>query len=473
MVALSTLGALLSWAIMAQGSDSLRWEVSARLSASHNSMRPAGENDGPLWQGRGANGLLQLQVRYRDAVWAGGLGLALWGAENRGFPLSPFRGADAGGRSPYAYPLREATIDWPQRWGEGPVVSYSWEGTFVRRRLGAWAIGAGAPARWIGPGRLNALFWSTHAPAYWHLWAETDRHVRLFRSLHLGGLLWTGLLRESPFFDAVPHNDRRLISGLLLEAQASGQAMRAQIGIVSVVYRGATWKGAAAALVRPVVLPFQARWRPWAGLYGGYVRVALPGDGAELYAEWARGEPAHSLRDWLTYPLSGAAWTIGLEKRWLPSRGRSLRLQAELTRLEAPKTELARPQKAFYTDSVVTQGYTHLGQGLGAWIGPGSNSQWLRLSLLGPVPRELSLWVLRHALDNDRFYRIHAPDPNPTHFQKHETELRLGLEAAHGFGPLWASFRLWHAVLYNRYYRLREEVPNLHVGFALMYRWRR
>ncbi len=438
---------------------------------SYNTARPSGENDGSWWQGRGWNGLLRFGMRRERGPWTVAVGLEGWRSENRSFPLSPFRGADAQDRSLYAYPLRERVLDWPQRWGDRGAGGWYASETYLRFSRGHLAIGAGFRSRWIGPGRLNALFWSTHAPAYPHLWGETARPLSA-GSLRLEVLGWVGQLRESRFYDVNPRNDRRLISGLLGQAHLLARDQVLTLGLVSIAYR--TWVGVeevAGAPLHALSLPLRSRWAPWTGLYGFFLRWRLPEDGAECYLEWARNEPAENLRDWLTYWVRGTAFTLGVEKQWVLRNPGTIYLRMELTRLESAKTDLVRPQKAFYTDSVVVQGYTHRGQALGAWIGPGSNSQWaqLRLERRGA---NVSLWVLRWAIDNDRFYRIHAPERNPTHFQKHETELRVGLEVGWR-SRFWAvSAIFWHAVLYNRYYRLREEIPNRYVGVRLMRWWR-
>src|SRR6185369_13523736 len=57
------------------------------------------------------------------------------------------------------------------------------------------------------------------------------------------------------------------------------------------------------------------------------------------------------------------------------SHGGAIRLHGEVTNLEQNTNYRYRPVGSIYTSRVVPQGYTQLGQSLGAAIGPGSSSQ--------------------------------------------------------------------------------------------------
>ncbi len=112
-------------------------------------------------------------------------------------------------------------------------------------------------------------------------------------------------------------------------------------------------------------------------LFGRWV---LPGDGLEVYGEWARQELPTSLADFVGRPGYTQGYTLGLQwARQLASEG-VFRLQSELTYLE--QTSRTSPTsgyhlvRSFYTSASIPQGYTHRGQSLGAAIGPGSSSQW-------------------------------------------------------------------------------------------------
>lgn len=184
------------------------------------------------------------------------------------WPVSPFWSSDAQGRSLYAYPLRGRVLDWPQRWGDKGAGTWYASETHLRFSRGHLAIGVGFRSRWIGLGRLNALFWGTHMPAYPHLWGETARPLSA-GSLRLEVLGWVGQLWESRFYDLSLRNDRRLISGLLGQAHLLARDQILTLELVSIAYR--TWAGAEEVVGAPLhalSLPLRSRWAPWMGLYG-------------------------------------------------------------------------------------------------------------------------------------------------------------------------------------------------------------
>jgi hypothetical protein len=59
-----------------------------------------------------------------------------------------------------------------------------------------------------------------------------------------------------------------------------------------------------------------------------------------------------------------------------------LKALAELTQLQMPTKELIQQKGSWYTDAIISQGYTNQGQLLGAGIGPGANSQSIEVNWL-------------------------------------------------------------------------------------------
>ena len=99
-------------------------------------------------------------------------------------------------------------------------------------------------------------------------------------------------------------------------------------------------------------------------------RLVIPGEGAEVYAEWCRRRLPGSLRDALERPEHTQAYTLGAGWARAAGAGR-LRLQAEHTYAEKSPTYRAEPTGSWYAGRAVPQGYTHRGQVLGAALGPG------------------------------------------------------------------------------------------------------
>jgi hypothetical protein len=121
-------------------------------------------------------------------------------------------------------------------------------------------------------------------------------------------------------------------------------------------------------------------------IFSLFGRWVFPDDGFEAYAEWARLEFPYSFRDLLTAPNHSQGYTLGLQyARPAFTREGRFRLQGEITSVEQSATWRDRPQGSFYTSRKVIQGYTQMGQALGAAIGPGASSQWLALDFIDPV----------------------------------------------------------------------------------------
>jgi len=77
---------------------------------------------------------------------------------------------------------------------------------------------------------------------------------------------------------------------------------------------------------------------------------------------------------------------IGMQKVTTVSANASLRVAFEVVALQerAEERPNSRSLPVYYTHSEITQGYTHRGQLLGAWVGPGADAQFLAVDALLP-----------------------------------------------------------------------------------------
>jgi hypothetical protein len=121
-------------------------------------------------------------------------------------------------------------------------------------------------------------------------------------------------------------------------------------------------------------------------IFSLFGRWVFPDDGLETYFEWARLEFPYSLRDALTAPNHSQGYTLGLQyaRPAFTSEG-MFRIQGEITSVEQSATWRDRPQGSFYTSRKVIQGYTQMGQSLGAALGPGASGQWLAMDFIDPA----------------------------------------------------------------------------------------
>jgi hypothetical protein len=158
-------------------------------------------------------------------------------------------------------------------------------------------------------------------------------------------------------------------------------------------------------------------------------RWVSPGDGAEVYVEWARRELPESLRDALEQPEHSQGYTLGGQLA-RPLGPRVLRLLGEFTYLEKSATYRARPVGSFYASARVPQGFTERGQVVGAAIGPGASSQWVAADLLGRR-LEAGVFAGRIRWQNDAYY----DKPGlATRYRGHEVSLLGGARASLNVG---------------------------------------
>lgn len=143
-----------------------------------------------------------------------------------------------------------------------------------------------------------------------------------------------------------------------------------------------------------------------------FMRYAMPQDQTELYVEIGRADklanPINVFKDQI--PLG---YTAGIRKLVNLSRGKSnLYFGLEVTRLQLPDPRLIfreegtfGPPKthSWYTSDSIRQGYTNYGEVMGAYIGPGSNSQLLQVGWLQGM-RKIMLIGERLQHNNDFYY---------------------------------------------------------------------
>jgi hypothetical protein len=389
-----------------------------------NSDLPFSLNQGPLWAGRGLNAMLIAGARLAYGRFDIVLAPQFTYSENLDFQILPRRDPL---RSQFASPwhLRDQSADLPLRFGDAPLALLHPGQSSVTVRAGGLRFGAASENEWWGPGIRNAIVMSSNAEGFPRVFLATDAP----RETAIGsfeGRWILGALTESLFFDRLPENDLRSLSGAIVSYRPRWEP-DLTIGLSRVVYAATDDRAAIAGNALDVftwwehqVVPPDSTIRdparlqalladlppphPREQMLSLFGRWILPGDGVEVYAEWARVALPTSLRDLVSEPHHSQGYTVGLQ--WArPLRDRALlRLQAELTNLEESSTFNNRPVPGFYVSGGVPQGYTHRGRTIGAAIGPGASSQWLSSDHLAPRWR-LGFFFGRIRWDNDVYFR--------------------------------------------------------------------
>jgi hypothetical protein len=437
-----------------------------------NSARPLADNDGLVWQGKGA-------TFYATAGAWGRLGPVTvtlqpeyaW-AQNRAFTTLPIASDSL---SPFADPWYGRRLDRPQRFGDGGYEQWSLGQSSVRVDLRGFAAGVATGNAWWGPGQRQAILLSNQAPGFPRAFLGTGRPV----DVGFGRVEFTwfwGALRESRFFDLVDTNDTKYVTGLAFDLEID-PVPGLYVGGARLFYLDWPTTGLDAS---ELFLAFQGVTKSTQQdslnpsgdddrdqMLALFLRWVFPGAGAEVYAEWSRNDHAQDWRDFVLQPEHSQGYTLGLHKTWALGSGSLLRGRAELTHLELSKTTLERPTPTFYVHRAGS-GYTHRGQVMGAAVGPGGNGQYAGLDWFAGWG-SLGAYARRDVHDNDTYYRLAGSGAFEGAIRRNDVELTVGGSARVFLGSVTLLGGLAVAREWNRYYQTPNDETNLHAEVSV--RW--
>lgn len=432
-----------------------------------NSARPAGQNDGAVWQGRGATFALTAGGYAKAWFLSAALRPRLVYTQNRAFDLWP-------GTTFRQYPQRP-NIDLPQRMGLEPFATFDPGDSYVRLDVAGVAAGFSNENMWWGPAMRNGVIMSNNAPGFPHLFVGTSGPTDVWIGKLQMRWLWGRLFESGYYEDARKRTDRRFITGAVLDFEPRGLD-GLSLGLTRVFVRG-IYQGRDSLSYHDYLIVFQGPFKVFLGgshdrwgfdeydqLASAYARWAFPESGFEVYGEYARGDHSGDARDFIVQLQHGGGYTVGLQKLFQRSANAWWRAQLEMTRLEAPRTVLARAGSQanfFYTNTIVRQGYTQRGQVIGAGIGPGSNSQYLGLDYFTGWGRA-GAFLQRVAYDNDRYHA--QPDASNN---GHEVEFASGLRGRVFYRGFEIEGVLSVARLLNRHYIFKNDQTNVQATLSI------
>lgn len=322
----------------------------------------------------------------------------------------------------YLYTVNK--IDQFDRFGKMPINSNSLGQSAVYFRQGAIGIGISNENIWWGPALRNSLVLSNHADGFPHLVFKTIKPIKT-----AWGNIETEWISGNLTNPSVEHPDHESMRKIWAGGIATkDSAPRALAGFnlswepkwLSGFYLGIA--GTATQYQRNkqgmLFSPFTKQDSSiWLGAV--YVRYFLPKDKAELYLEFGRSDRRATFINIFqdSIPLG---YTVGFRKLFPLTKAKGhIQFLAELTRLQLadPRMILTSgnpygpPQtNSWYTNAKMQQGYTNNAQILGAWIGPGSNSQFIKLGWVHG-PKQIN-WLFERVSHNNDFYQYNYARPN-------------------------------------------------------------
>jgi hypothetical protein len=400
-----------------------------RVRTLYNSAYPLNVNTGPVWAGVGVSTTLEAGAELRLGPLHAAFYPVLAFQQNRSFLT---RQLDGRGVSPFRY-AGSPGIDWPQRHGDDAFWTVHPGQSVIR--VEGWGLTAGVSTEnlWIGPAQRAALMLSSSAPGFPHVFLSTARPLRSPVGSLEAQFFW-GRLSESDWFDNVPENDHNLLVGTTLAWQPSflpGLFLGAHRSFI-VTWDQPEWTTPLDYIINPYL---DLRGNPPGDnkLMSVFGRWVLPASEFEVYGEWAREDGWGAWVDLLREADHSQAFMLGLQKLTVAG-STTLRWWGELANLQhSLVVRGGRGTQTLYVHGELMQGYTHRGQLLGAWIGPGSRSQILGVDV-HYGGRTTGAAIERVRFDSDayynqwaRFYGETGHDASIALWLKHNQSLGRGL----------------------------------------------
>jgi len=316
-------------------------------------------------------------------------------------------------------------IDLPERFGEGPYQRNYWGQSSIKLDFGPISFGLSNENLWWGPGYRNSLLMTNSAPGFKHLVLNTTRPIRTY----IGNFefqLVAGKLDSSGFYPAVLErndlgeqwilqkpNDWRYFNGIVLTYMPKwipGLFLGAtrSFQMYSETLNGKIYN------YLPVILPMTQKNTEMEDERNGgrdqlasvFIRWLFLKEHAEVYFEYGREDRSADFRDLYLDLSHSRAYNLGLRKLFPLNNKTNQQIEViiEATQLESLLTKRWKSYTQYvytwYTHSQIRHGYTHLGQMLGAGIGPGSNLQTLSLSWVNGI-KKIGLQVERYVHNTD------------------------------------------------------------------------
>jgi hypothetical protein len=407
--------------------DPRRWSGTRRtftivfpqITFATNTTLPFGQNDGALWQGKGANvrALAGITASYGpvrvvlipEIAYSANNRLNIDPADTRFWPAVPAN------RSRFSSPANvfPYSIDLPWRMGDASFTKIYPGQSSIYVGFGPIEIGAATENEWWGPALRNPLVMGDNAPGFPHAFLRAARPLDTFVG-RLDFRWLVGGLHESDWFDNDFTNDVRSLSAFAFTWSPNARS-GLTLGFTRSVFRAVDgYSGVAGrafdflsnvghpdarSLSDSTMIPGDDQ------LLSFFARWAAPRYGLEAFAEWGRADMPTSLRDLFEQPDHSRGYTSGIQ--WARPVGVDghVRVQGELTNVEQSSTYRFRPLGSWYTSRAVIQGYTNEGQIIGAGIGPGSSSQWAAVDFF-TGPWQVGVNVGRTRFNNDAFFLL-------------------------------------------------------------------
>lgn len=449
-----------SYRSLGNGANLQLMPITARFR--YTTAYPIGWNDGGMIPAVGMQSYFSGGI-YADYKWLSIQFMPeIVNAENRAY-----MGFDGQTQASWALWYEYAnTIDMPERFGNTKYTRILPGQSSIRINYDALSVGLSTENLWWGPSRRNSLLMSNTAPGFPHLTLNTTKPVHSIVGSFEGQLV-VGSLTDSRFaptplgnpdhfdeyYEPKPGGGRSF-SGFILSYQPmwlSGLSIGTSRSFVTNRIDMENGLGE--------LFPFFGREGNDSRLQykSVFTRWMMPKGKLEFYAEYGRSDPGENSRDRFVQMDHSRAYILGFRKL-VPIREDQqefIDVGLELTQVDRTRTSTIRDSPSWYTHSVVRSGYTHLGQVLGAGVGPGGASQTLDVAWVKGL-KKIGLQFERQEHQLDFFYDAVRVQGD---FRRNWVDLSAKLIGSWDYDNLVFFGNAWFIKALNYQYEL-EDLPN-------------
>lgn len=438
----------------------------------YNSHHPYGWNDGAMIPARGYQTMLSGGVFVRFGPLSIQLRPEFVYAQNKAFDGFALGKSDAELQSYYGF---YNSIDAPERFGNGAYSKVNWGQSSIRLTFGPASLGLSNENVWWGPGKRNALLMTNNAAGFKHLTLNTVRPVKTpigsFEAQVIAGRLEGSGLTPLPqtansagvnLF--LPYNDDwRYLAGVNINYQP-----RWVPGLFLGFMRDFVSYGEDLDVFKdyfPFFFPVQKKTTGTVGdpfardqRISMYARWVFQKAHAEVYFEYGLNDNSYNYRDFIGSPDHARAYIFGFSKM-VPIKGKRdefIQVNAEINQLSQSVDRLVRPAGGFYQHYQVRQGYTNLGQVIGAGTGSGGNLQSADISWVKGM-KKIGLSFERYEHNAD-FYEEFIGDLNGQ--SRRWVDFALGAQGEWNYKNLLFNAKLQGVKSLNYEWRMKDYTPD-------------
>jgi hypothetical protein len=330
-------------------------------------------------------------------------------------------------------------IDLPVQFGKGGYNKLYGGQSSIRLNYKSLSFGLSTENLWWGPGIRNSLLMSNTAPGFLHFTFNTLRPVQT----PIGSFEWQligGKLSNSGFAPLTPDhsyfgtdlyvpkpNDWRYLAGIVFTWQPKWiPGLFLGFDQSSQTY-GKDLNGIRDYL--PLFAPVKKVSAPDDPINKQDQRSSLfmrwlwTQEHAEIYFEFGHNNYSGDLTQALLTPEYSRAYIFGIRKLmpFNTARNENIMISVEVTQLQENNIDKIKAGDEWYTSKSIRQGYTNMGEVLGAGIGPGANLQSVDVSWVKGL-KKIGLQFERYVHNNDFYYYAYYDSQN---YSQHWVDLSV------------------------------------------------